>query len=633
MGFWLYKLQFNRKGQYSIFNILIVPFMILLVLEMVFVIISLTFGGVFSMSNQNARNSLERQLLMRAEELQDDMQTSWSTISNLTFTINQVTEGYLSSGMISYDSLGKPGHEVGLICNEIADELVDEMYSKQVSGIFVIFDTDDYSDKGAERSTELPGICIRDLDPKSEPTTNYRDLLLERSPVEVVRSNKIATDNIWKPYFSEKDGIMEKAVPELLESVYINRDQGFRSHRFGFWTPETYYLDGDKKEYFAYIEPLILDDGSIYGVVGVEISNSYIQEILPYRELNSSDSSEYLLITQSGNSENANLVALSAYYDDKERFAGADIYCKEDNPGVTSVVFDVPGTAVVAEKLDISRDSDIYGTSNNDEWFLIAATDKSELYSTTRHLFVLIFVVALLTLILGIAGILLVSRTIAAPIRRLEETVKASGEDGNMPRFESTGIREIDSFASAITVLSRETEKERDYDLLTELYGRRAFKRVCSSLMPNTELMKNAAFFVIDLDNLKGTNDTYGHNAGDLYIMTAAKAFVESLPDQSICSRNAGDEFAILSYGYESQEDVLRAARMLNHAVQTALVALPGGKSLSLSASIGVSRYPQEGTDYAALFEKADKAMYHVKKTGKGDLCFFYDLALFNDFT
>ena len=73
-------------------------------------------------------------------------------------------------------------------------------------------------------------------------------------------------------------------------------------------------------------------------------------------------------------------------------------------------------------------------------------------------------------------------------------------------------------------------EHERDYDTLTGLYNRRAFKRESESIFGRRKKIRHAAFIMLDLDNLKYINDTFGHDWGDEYIRQAGMCLEEGTP-------------------------------------------------------------------------------------------------------
>ena len=93
-------------------------------------------------------------------------------------------------------------------------------------------------------------------------------------------------------------------------------------------------------------------------------------------------------------------------------------------------------------------------------------------------------------------------------------------------------------------------EHERDHDLLTDLYSRRAFYREVEKLFSKPEKLKCGAFLMMDLDNLKKVNDTFGHNLGDQYIYQAARCFINNTPPNTLRARVSGDEFYQESNSY-----------------------------------------------------------------------------------
>lgn len=95
------------------------------------------------------------------------------------------------------------------------------------------------------------------------------------------------------------------------------------------------------------------------------------------------------------------------------------------------------------------------------------------------------------------------------------------------------------------TAIEKETiEYERDHDLLTGLLNRRAFNRVMTELFEQGKIvLRTAALVMVDLDELKRVNDTYGHEYGDKYIRTAAECFEKYTPQSTIICRRFGDEF------------------------------------------------------------------------------------------
>ena len=130
--------------------------------------------------------------------------------------------------------------------------------------------------------------------------------------------------------------------------------------------------------------------------------------------------------------------------------------------------------------------------------------------------------------------------------------------------------------------------------------------------------MKHAAVVMMDLDNLKRTNDTFGHEWGDRYIHEAAVCFLRSIPEETLCARVSGDEFNILFYGYDSREAVQQAIDRLISGVENSCFNLPDGTATRIHVSGGIAWYPDDGTEMMELIKCADYAMYGIKKSEKG---------------
>ena len=174
------------------------------------------------------------------------------------------------------------------------------------------------------------------------------------------------------------------------------------------------------------------------------------------------------------------------------------------------------------------------------------------------------------------------------------------------------------------TVLEQQRiEHERDYDTLTGLYRRRAFDRACDALFQQPEKLGCAALLMMDLDNLKQINDTYGHDWGDQYIRQTGQCFAANTPANTICSRLSGDEFLIFFYGYQDQNQLRAQLELLSAALQRSVSILPNGKQLHISISGGIAWYPTDGHDLLTLKKYADFAMYQVKHSHKGRMCDF----------
>ena len=176
---------------------------------------------------------------------------------------------------------------------------------------------------------------------------------------------------------------------------------------------------------------------------------------------------------------------------------------------------------------------------------------------------------------------------------------------------------------TAVTTERLRIEHERDYDPLTGLYSRRAFQRESEAIFARPEKLKHAALIMMDTDNLKHMNDTFGHDWGDKYIRRAGQCLAWNTPPGTLCARISGDEFNVLFYGYDSQEAIREEIRNLKTAVKETSLTLPSGRELHLSISGGIAWYPENSREFPIMKKYADFAMYQVKRTQKGELAEF----------
>ncbi len=121
----------------------------------------------------------------------------------------------------------------------------------------------------------------------------------------------------------------------------------------------------------------------------------------------------------------------------------------------------------------------------------------------------------------------------------------------------------------------------------------------------------------IDLDRFKNINDTLGHERGDRVLQGMAKRIKTCLRETDTVARQGGDEFIVLLEDLYLPWDASKVARQLLAAVAEPMVV--DGREFNLTASIGISTYPNDGSDARALLKHADIAMYRAKECGKNN--------------
>jgi diguanylate cyclase (GGDEF)-like protein len=169
----------------------------------------------------------------------------------------------------------------------------------------------------------------------------------------------------------------------------------------------------------------------------------------------------------------------------------------------------------------------------------------------------------------------------------------------------------------ALERVNRELQVQASTDPLTGASNRRAFlnrgkeeeercKRYGSSF----------SFMMLDIDNFKTINDTYGHDVGDQVLVQLVAELQNLLRTSDHVGRLGGEEFAILFAGISDDRARDAAQRVIDH-IQGIRIALPAGKTLSFTASAGVAFSTGENTQLDDMLKIADKRLYAAKKAGK----------------
>ena len=172
----------------------------------------------------------------------------------------------------------------------------------------------------------------------------------------------------------------------------------------------------------------------------------------------------------------------------------------------------------------------------------------------------------------------------------------------------------------------RQAESKLNYlayhDPLTGLANRRYFlERLEASLSDAVGKNERVAVLFIDLDQFKQVNDSLGHGIGDELLVSVAAALTEHVRLIDMLARLGGDEFICVMESVRSDEEVAMLAQEVIAAFDAPFRI--GGHDLFLTASVGISIFPNDGTSVGDLLRNADTAMYRAKALGRGHFHFY----------
>ncbi len=200
--------------------------------------------------------------------------------------------------------------------------------------------------------------------------------------------------------------------------------------------------------------------------------------------------------------------------------------------------------------------------------------------------------------------------------------ISVSGE----PIFDAQGVfkgyRGVGRDVTHQRLAEQQVLKLARYDALTGLPNRNMFIDELDRTLGRARRSGHGfALFFIDLDRFKNINDSLGHGAGDRLLQVMAARLRELLRDSDLVARLGGDEFVVLLEGSAEGPALAGVARKALAAI--AEPVLIEGRSFQVTGSVGISLYPQDGTDAATLLKNADAAMYLAKDSGKNTFQFY----------
>jgi len=164
-------------------------------------------------------------------------------------------------------------------------------------------------------------------------------------------------------------------------------------------------------------------------------------------------------------------------------------------------------------------------------------------------------------------------------------------------------------------------ERQANYDALTGLPNRNLLHDRLRQAVHSQRTPRNIAVVFMDLDHFKFVNDSLGHSVGDKLLKAMGERLRSVLREGDTVGRVGGDEFVLILNDQSNEEVIFRAMQRISAKVAEPLTL--DGKELYVSASAGISLYPQDGRDVDTLLKNADAAMYRAKEHGRSNFQFY----------
>ena len=723
-----------------------IPILLVVVFQLLTFVAVLVFGGEFSNIREYAYNTLVEKTENRGSYIQSELQEKPAVVQEYAQQINDIVAGLLEErGASIADLQTDKDLDYSIIASSV--EPIQELLRRSAANdVYLILETGDlYADEGGENAKAA--IYLRDLDIKTG--MSGKELLMTVGFTSIAKEYSFTRHSGWSAYFmpDPEDSASFDFYYTTLQTAREN--SGRLPKALGYWSgfsnPSSMVTPSMK-----YTLPLIARDGTVYGVLGVGLTESTLLSKIPSYDFLSETACYVLGRSTADNTFDVLTYSGSAY---STLLGSADtlhIRSEAKEEGVYS--FDTVTGIDLSGSVQHIRMYDQSSLYAGEQWALISVASSASVLRPVRFLQQMLALSAVLSLVVAATVAILGYTGVIGPIANASKQMKTKRKHNEVVSFQPSNIYEIDEMTDAITqlqidaqaassqvskmlsiadvglgtflynraddsvfvgqslikilklplpqeedvVLSRQQfldsihdpkihsviaaeleraedeapedhsevyqidqadggaiwlrmsyiyspdttvgvvqditdtvmekkriEYERDYDGITGLLNRHAYYRRLEELFLDKERLGITAFVMIDLDNLKYVNDTYGHDFGDNYIGAAATALKKFQTGDSIMARISGDEFGICLPGFSSKEEAREwIAHMRAELLQSSCI-LPDGTHFKIGASIGVSWYPDDSDSYELLMKYADFALYTVKHSTKGEIAEF----------
>jgi diguanylate cyclase (GGDEF)-like protein len=180
--------------------------------------------------------------------------------------------------------------------------------------------------------------------------------------------------------------------------------------------------------------------------------------------------------------------------------------------------------------------------------------------------------------------------------------------------------RLVDERTEELRKSQRELEQLALFDTLTALPNRRMFAKDFSRMYAQPEGGR-FSLLLVDVDNFKAINDTFGHDAGDAYLVEASNRLGAAVRSSDRVARLGGDEFAILLSGEHEKASI---EKICDRILQSFTAALDyRGVDILTGVSIGIASFPEHADTQENLYKAADLALYEAKRRGRNNWCWY----------
>lgn len=452
------------KKKKSLWNIFLIPILIIVFVQGAVPFLSLIFSGIRS-NMENAVIGLDSHTVEnRKVVLENDMIEQWSSVYKESDSLSSALTKVLSNHQMDMQGFMGSGKVQEEYLETVFYDMVEVLQYNSTSGIFLVLGNDGDTDSEGE----YKGFWVRDSDPQTK-TASRTDLLMERGSKVLSQNMSISLDTSWHTDFHFQ-GNGKRDADDFFYQPYITAENYVDSRtsmkNLGYWSKpfilEDFYKDNHKM--ITYSAPLVYDK-TVYGVLGIEVGVNDLTKFFQVKDLDSDLNAGFALVVDHGNGNYEGIAGEGALYDAVSR-DGSDFVLEEP---VQENLRLVQGAAIGKQQIyGLVSNLELYSRNvpyEDTQWALCGFVTEDSVYGLISDVYERILGAILGSALMAVILVYFLVQYATEPVYHLVESVR--GGVKGIHSFQESGIQELDELHKVIENLT-DTQMQTENQLLEE---------------------------------------------------------------------------------------------------------------------------------------------------------------------
>ena len=452
------------KKKKSLWNIFLIPILIIVFVQGAVPFLTLIFSGIRS-NMENAVIGLDSHTVEnRKVVLENDMIEQWSSVNKESDNLSSALTKVLSNHQMDMQGFMGSGRVQEEYLETVFYDMVEVLQYNSTSGIFLVLGNDGDTDSEGE----YKGFWVRDSDPQTK-TASHTDLLMERGSKVLSQNMSISLDTSWHTDFRFQ-GNGKRAADDFFYQPYITAENYVDSRtsmkNLGYWSKpfilEDFYKDNHKM--ITYSAPLVYDK-TVYGVLGIEVGVNDLTKFFQVKDLDSDLNAGFALVVDHGNGNYEGIAGEGALYDAVSR-DGSDFVLEEP---VQENLRLVQGAAIGKQQIyGLVSNLELYSRNvpyEDTQWALCGFVTEDSVYGLISDVYERILGAILGSALMAVILVYFLVQYATEPVYHLVESVR--GGVKGIHGFQESGIQELDELHKVIENLT-DTQMQTENQLLEE---------------------------------------------------------------------------------------------------------------------------------------------------------------------